>query len=214
MISRIKQLQEKHAPNFGVVEGFVFLFISAILLAVFAVSIALGTFGRNIGGFSIAVVSSIGGYIAFYQIRRRDMNELPTIRPGFSNDEDGGFGIQNFQPGPALSLQVKVTCDSCSSDVLTIGPNERPTHLKQGEFYSLTNSRFGPSIPKLGEKCDCKESYEDLTFSYTYLTKTGFQQPGYVRDIDPLDDLFTREDYEPARITFSYNKIESAVEDM
>jgi len=206
-----KRFQEKHAPNFGKFEAIVFSAIVVSLVGFFLVAVYYGSLSSQIGPFSIAAVSAIGGFFAFYQLRRRDVNEFPTLRPGFKNTEEDDFGLQNFRSGPVLYLQVEVICEACNSTILTIKPDDKPTHLEQGEYYSLTDG-WGPKIPNPGKECGCEGTYGDLTILRTYASEQGRQRPGNESGIDAREFLLGDGDYEPTEMTISYDEIRDAVE--
>lgn len=180
---------ENNFPNVGPWEIFFFSVMVIVIVAFIVASYLLGSLSSQIGTLAIATVTAVGGFVAIFRLRRRDVSELPTVRPSFNNANGIEFGIKNFQPGPALHFQLLVHCPDCDKELVELKPEDEPMHLEEGEFVSLTNDEFGPKIPCEEGTCIHDGNHETLHFYYTYTTKEGIQIPHYDTNVNARECL-------------------------
>lgn len=180
--------------------------IAALLLVIVAVGVV--DFGwppvRSMSAAdSLTILTACTVFYGQYRLRHPDKATRPAVRPEYGaahSDDLDGYGLKNFGPGPALYLQIKVRIDGKDYELLR--PKERPTHLTEGGYVSLTDFDSRGNEHSLISLVRGKDDDTEIHFYYTYLSQSGVREPLQAKQVakgdsdDILDEFPLSEDSE------------------
>ncbi|QIO23859.1 hypothetical protein [Haloarcula sp. JP-L23] len=154
---------------------------------------------------SLAILTACTVFYGQYRLRHPDKATRPAVRPEYGaahSDDLDGYGLKNFGPGPALYLQIKVSIDGDGRDYKLLRPKERPTHLTEGKYVSLTDPNSRGNERSLASLVRGKDDDAEIRFHYTYLSQSGVREPLQAKQVakgdsdDILDEFPLSEDSE------------------
>ncbi|WP_254536733.1 hypothetical protein [Halomarina litorea] len=143
------------------------VFSAAVVALVVVYNVSIST--------AVAVFTALYALIAFNQMRNGGPVQTTglAVRPAYdSNDAaECDFGLKNLGEGPALYLRAYVRIEDEAEYLLK--KMDRPIHLDEEEFVSLTEGDFSnESLDDISAEDDAK-----LEFYYTFTSPSGIQYP-------------------------------------